>query len=40
MKMKYVMIFIIGIYPFFLGCENPLSQNPVIGIIKESYLAQ
>ena len=34
MKMKYVMIFIIGIYPFFSGCENPLSQNPVIGIIK------
>ena len=32
--MKYVMIFIIGIYPFFLGCENPLSRNPVIGIIK------
>ena len=28
------MIFIIGIYPFFSGCENPLSQNPVIGIIK------
>ncbi len=34
MKIKYLKIFVIGACLFFSGCQNPLSKNPVIGIIK------
>ena len=34
MNLKYLIIFVIGICLLTTGCQNPLSKNPVIGIIK------
>ena len=34
MKSKYTFILIITALIFYVGCENPLNKNPVIGIIK------
>lgn len=34
MNLKYLIIFVIGICSLTTGCQNPLSKNPVIGVIK------